>query len=127
MFRIEFETTSVAFDPDPILEISRILSVVNSQLRLGRLDSPVLDINGTTIGRYEYTHTPDAEIEMLDDDGNPDDTCPAVVLPVGSHCDDRDENCAGSVYHWTTQPANMTYQVCAAHIEADEYCRVKRG
>lgn len=55
MFRLEFETVNAAFiDGDPREEIAQILESAAQRVREGRNDLPIRDVNGNTIGRWQW-------------------------------------------------------------------------
>lgn len=76
-----------------------------------------------------------AQVEMLDDEGQVTETCDATVNPGPKGCDDMADwdvsyhgpdrrPHAGPVYRWTTAD-DMTYQICASCLDADEFARLK--
>lgn len=64
MFKLEFATDSAAFDNgNREVEAARILREIIAKMEAGSEGGPVRDLNGNTIGRWEY---PDNEPEPYD-------------------------------------------------------------
>lgn len=54
MFRLEIETSNDAFQGDPQVELARIITGVASRLAMGDLSGTVRDVNGNTVGQFQY-------------------------------------------------------------------------
>lgn len=52
-FELKFKMNNSAFDDYPIMMIDRVLNEVRIELRSGRLQGKIFDINGNSIGTYK--------------------------------------------------------------------------
>ncbi len=55
MFKLEIDTNSAAFEGEPGLEISRILSELSETISMapGQVAGAIRDLNGKTVGKWE--------------------------------------------------------------------------
>jgi len=52
---VSIETDNAAFDPDPIPELDRIDRRIREQVREGRDEGRVIDVNGNKVGSWEVS------------------------------------------------------------------------
>lgn len=55
MFKLEIETTNVAFDPYPSDEVANLLEIVAIRVREGWDFGSLFDYNGNKVGHFEFT------------------------------------------------------------------------
>lgn len=57
MLTIEFKTSNSAFEDYPLDESAAILETIAAKLRAGEHSGNVRDVNGNTIGFFEYSES----------------------------------------------------------------------
>lgn len=54
MFRLKIDTKNAAFDPEPVVEIQRILNQLLEELETHK-EGFIFDSNGNNVGSYKLT------------------------------------------------------------------------